>query len=848
VRTSLIEFRLPGRILRAAAALIVSLAILAGVLASFNTTTASTAEAGTLPAGFQESVVFSGMISPTNVRFASDGRVFVAERSGVIKVYDSLTDKTPTVFTDLRTQVMSFWDRGLIGMALDPAFPARPYVYVAYTHDAAVGGTAPRWGKAGATSDNCPVPPGATALGCVVSTRLSRLTADGDKMVGEEKVLIEDWCQQFPSHSAGDIVFGADGALYMSGGDGASFNYIDTGQTGNVCNDPAGEGGALRAQDQASGTDPVTLHGSVIRVDPDTGYSLPDNPQAKATDANARRTVATGLRNPMRMTVRPGTNEVWVGDVGWKDWEEINRIVDPSQKMTNFGWPCREGPKGDNGYGDTALCKKLTGWTNPYYPYFHRSPVIAGDKCNNTGSSSTTGLAFYNGGNYPAQYKGALFFADYSRRCIYAMPTGAGGLPDPNKRLVFVAGAASPVDLEIGPNGDLFYVDMLGGTIRRVRYFNGNQPPVAVAAAKPANGRAPLTTTLDAGASYDPEKGVLTYAWDLDADGAFDDATGRTVSHTFPEGSWPVTLQVKDPKGSIATDTIIVTAGNTPPLPVIDTPKAGSTWGVGDTINVSGHAADAEQGTLPGTSLSWSLTIQHCASGNIESCHAHPVEDWDGTSSISFEAPDHDYPSHLELKLTATDAQGATASTIRELYPRTAKVGVKANWAGLTLNVDGSPAPAGGPTVILGSTHTITAPEVQTVGGVRYEFAGWSDGGTRSHDIVADGKPAPTATYRVTTRLTSAVSAGNVAKGQAVTVSGRLTRGTVPIAGLNVAVYRRASWSADEWVQVGTVKTDANGVAQLVQHPVINTEFQLRFAGSGGHLAATSPIVRMSVR
>ena len=61
------------------------------------------------------------------------------------------------------------------------------------------------------------------------------------------------------------------------------------------------------------------------------------------SDANARRIIAHGLRNPFRMTIRPGTNEVWVGDVGWNTWEEINRIADPLGTVENFGWPCYEG-------------------------------------------------------------------------------------------------------------------------------------------------------------------------------------------------------------------------------------------------------------------------------------------------------------------------------------------------------------------------------------------------------------------------------------------------------------------------------------------------------------------------
>jgi hypothetical protein len=133
------------------------------------------APAAALPPGFQNSVVLGGLTQPTDIAFAPDGRLFVAEKSGLIKVFDNPSDTTPTVYADLRTNVYNFWDRGLLGIELDPNFSARPYVYALYTYDAAIGGTAPLWGTAGGTSDPCPSPPGATSDGCVASARLSRL-------------------------------------------------------------------------------------------------------------------------------------------------------------------------------------------------------------------------------------------------------------------------------------------------------------------------------------------------------------------------------------------------------------------------------------------------------------------------------------------------------------------------------------------------------------------------------------------------------------------------------------------------------------------------------------------------
>src|ERR1043165_1306155 len=97
-----------------------------------------TVHAALLP-GFEEFKAFEGLQQPTVIQFASAGRVFIAEKSGIIKVYDNLTDTTPTIFADLNVNVYNFWDRGLLGMALDPGFPTKPYVYVLYTYDHELG-------------------------------------------------------------------------------------------------------------------------------------------------------------------------------------------------------------------------------------------------------------------------------------------------------------------------------------------------------------------------------------------------------------------------------------------------------------------------------------------------------------------------------------------------------------------------------------------------------------------------------------------------------------------------------------------------------------------------------------
>ncbi len=89
-----------------------------------------------MPTGFTDTVAISGLTNPTVAAFAPNGRVFIGEKSGVVKTFDSLADTTATVTVDLRTAVQDFWDRGLLGLTVDPAFPARPYLYVLYTYDA----------------------------------------------------------------------------------------------------------------------------------------------------------------------------------------------------------------------------------------------------------------------------------------------------------------------------------------------------------------------------------------------------------------------------------------------------------------------------------------------------------------------------------------------------------------------------------------------------------------------------------------------------------------------------------------------------------------------------------------
>src|SRR6476619_3831615 len=156
-------------------------------------------------------------------------------------------------------------------------------------------------------------------------------------------------------------MFDSAGNLYVSAGEGANFLATDYGEFGgtsgsptqkNPCGDPpagvggtetapTAEGGSLRSQDLRTSSDPTGLDGAILRLNPANGGPASGNPLS-GPDANAQRIIAEGFRNPFRFTIRPGTSEVWVGDVGGARWEEIDRIPNPTA-FNNFGWPCYEG-------------------------------------------------------------------------------------------------------------------------------------------------------------------------------------------------------------------------------------------------------------------------------------------------------------------------------------------------------------------------------------------------------------------------------------------------------------------------------------------------------------------------
>jgi glucose/arabinose dehydrogenase len=750
-----------------------------------------------LPEGFQDSAVIENLEQPTNFRFAPDGRVFVAEKPGKIIVFENVEDTSPEVFADLRTDVYDSGDRGLLGLALDPKFEeGRPYVYALYTYDHILGdpSPAPKWGKKNHTGDECSDLNGGDA--CLVSGRLVRLKAIGnhaEEALGEpvQQVLTEGWCQQFSSHSIGDLQFGPEGALYASGGDGASFSSADYGQFGdepNPCGDPpspagtalsppTAEGGSLRSQNNR------VLSGKIIRVDPETGEGWPGNPllghEVSSGEAakNEGRLVAKGFRNPFRFAFDPVHGELYADNVGSSEIEELDRFPASPTSLFNSGWPCYEGPERQFQFKDLGLnvCDALyeaednggEPTASPFFYYSHGQSVVPDDECPIEYGSALGGISVYEGEEFPAAYKGALFFTDAVRGCVWVMFPGADGKPDPTTTMRFMREnrVYPAVDIEEGPEGGLYYADLFGdeagadGAIHQISYSPG-APKARLTATPPYGEGLPLEITFDAGDSSDPTDQALSYEWDLDGNGTFETNGGETQSLEFTQEELEereekdeslnrvVSVRVEDPDGNTSVASVTVYPGDSPPQPTIDAPLAAEKWAVGDTIHLQGSALDGQGHPMfEPLSYYWSTRLLHCPTGPLN-CHAHPLETFAGTRNGEFTAPEHDYPSYLEITLRVADARGLTASKTIKLEPRVVTLTVASSPPGIQLTaglLQGS-APLS-LTAIEGSHVLLSAPATAEIGGKTYTWKSWSDAGDRAHTVIAEGDGEYTAVF-----------------------------------------------------------------------------------------------------
>ena len=624
------------------------------------------ATAQTFPAGFNQALVTSGLSNPTVLAFAPDGRIFVGEQDGSLRV---IKNGTLLSAPFVRLNVTSDGERGLIGITLDPDFATNNYLYLYYTLP-----TAP------------------------IHNRISRFTANGDVAVaGSETVVLDlDPLSSASNHNGGAMHFGTDGKLYVAVGEnanGANAQNLDT-YLGKI----------LR----------INTNGSVPAGNPFAGAGL---------SVQRQRVWSYGLRNPYTFSIQPGTGRIFLNDVGQNTWEEIN---DASTGGRNFGWPATEG-------ATTAA-----GVTTPVFSYAHG----AGDGK----GCAITGGTFFNpaSSNYPAVYGGKYFYQDLCNQWINYLDLSSGTAV----RSAFATGLpGNAVGLETGRDGNLYYLSRSAGALYKVVYT--------------AAGSAPVITTPPASATVVPGATVtfsvtaagtapLSYQWEKDGSNIAGATAGTyTIASATPASAGAYRVVVSNGVGSTrsAAATLTITAPNTAPTAQILTPAAGTMYVAGTTISFSGEASDAEDGPLPASAFGWRLDFYH-------DTHVHDGTPFNqGAKTGTFTIPNTGETAatvFYRLRLTVTDAGGLQTTTYRDITPRTSVLRFATMPAGLQLTLDGQPlTPPASVTGVEGLQRTLGVVSPQTVGGISYEFGGWSQGGTATQTIAT---PTDDVTYTATFR------------------------------------------------------------------------------------------------
>ena len=557
--------------------------------------------------GFTSEVVTTlPQFLPVGVTWASDGRMFIWQRNGVIRVYKN-GQLLPTPFLDISANVNQFDDRGMLGLALHPNFLVNGYVYVIYVRE-----------DGGNINDETP------KIG-----RLSRFIANAqnpDVALPNSETVLMTIPNDFHHHANGTLRFGPDGKLFVGHGEDTTAGGVDA--------------HAFVAQDLND------LRGKILRITED-GNAPGDNPFDDGTNSIRSKVYSYGLRNPFRFTLHPVSGEPYLGDVGWNDWEEFDR-----GRGKNFGWPCYEGvnPQTDYQNAFPAQCAPLISSvvTAPLLSYPHPGTPGAGNApfVGNT----AIGGPFYTATLYPEVYRNTWFITDYvegwMRRMVF---DGAGNMTG---TVSFATGLSGPVDLELGPDGMLYYVSIITGQVVRIRY-NG---PTAVASATPTSGYSQLTVSFSSAGSSSPNSTPLTYLWDF---GDGQTSTAANPSHTYVSSTvrtFTAKLTVTTSTSQSASATVKVTVGSLPPTATIQSPINATGVLPGQTIAYQGSATDPDDGTIPSTGLSWIILLHHNDHTHTQLFTTGPT----GSAAIQY----HGIGTYsYEFRLTATDSSGLTHTT-----------------------------------------------------------------------------------------------------------------------------------------------------------------------------------------
>ncbi len=484
----------------------------------------------------QQIPVLNGLNLPLSFEFSpvDPTRAYIVEKGGGIRIANMNTGQTNYVI-DLSSRTNEHLDRGLIDIALHPDFVRNPYLYAFLVVDPADtagkgGNAAPdaagnrysqvlRFTLDASTGYSTVVAGSEVVLLGKGGRSLADISGGGAQdftdptlanAISSERYvnpaapvpLVNGFKQDYlkvdsASHAGGALAFGPDGALYVSTGDGTSFDYADP-----------------RSVDVLSVD---SLSGKILRVDPLTGRGLADNPFATADvslDSNRAKVFQSGLRNPFAMTFN-AEGQLFITNTGWNSYEMINS----GGPGANFGWPYFEG--GDNGtllrtpgYRDlpsaNAFYDSVANGTTQITPAFrafaHDSSAPGFQVQAITGSEGV-----YSGNVYPTALKGDLFFSDFSQGEVYTVDTSDR---TDVKFLYFANGPVAPVHFVQGPDGYMYYADISMGQVGRLLITALPTPPAPAGAKNTTIGSGPDTLVMRI--SQDAYQGSALYTISVD--------------------------------------------------------------------------------------------------------------------------------------------------------------------------------------------------------------------------------------------------------------------------------------------------------------------------------------------
>lgn len=640
--------------------------------------------AAELPAGFEEVLLASHLDTPTAIDWAPDGRMFVTEKAGLLKVVTPGAAPEASTVLDISGHVNGYGDRGLLGLAVAHDFARTGHVYLLYTYEV------DRLRQDGRKT-----------------ARLTRVTVGPDNRVhrGERVIVGRDGsrpCRRLsntrdcipadaPTHTIGTVRADRDGTLWLGSGESTAYDisYLK----------------AFHAYRED------TFAGKLIHVD-SRGRGLPGHPfcpRDRDLTHTCTKLHAKGFRNPFRFTLAEPAPIV--GDVGLDHREEI----DVARAGGNYGWPCFEGSLRTPAFRYAPGCREWYSRTGtrapkpPLHEYRGRpGGVIVGP--------------VFSGQTWPAAYRGRLFFADYARGFLALLDLRSGDV----RR--FADDLGFPVALEQSPRDELAYLDIGAGEVREIAWAPENRTPIARAAANKTSGPVPLVVRFSAAGSEDPDGDSLTYAWSF---GDGESAEGREVDHVYSRaGNFLARLTVADPAGRSASRVIPLSPGNSPPSVTLSSPADGSRYTAGGRMTLRASATDPDDGMLPSRAITWEVGLVHRR-------HAHFLLSGLRGADAGFRLPaDHSADSFFTVKVTARDSGNLKDTRAVSVQPRTTtvRVGSVPTGAPVTFGGRAGIAPFSSSEAV-GFETVVSARRSFVRDGRRYRFTRWSDGRRRAHAV-----------------------------------------------------------------------------------------------------------------